>query len=482
MLNIKSVKSNKKTFEYILLMLNILFSSSLYSALKSPINHADYIIISPSEFSDALIEFVHYKNSNNLNTLNICLDSIYAEFPDSLSQANSIRNFISYAIQFWQTPPKYCLLAGGINHIPSFQFLCHVDSILISIDEWYSINKYNQYNIPEIALGRFPARNENELINMVHKSIQFDGFHSYENQFLFVADYDSTSFGATTAFENCVDDFIHQFQISETCYSRIDLRKTSPYYGTETDIFNVLNHDVLYFSYYGHGHPLFWSKSHIMKINEIDTFLDNQHPFILTAAACNQIFDDPLQKSLIETLMSFETKGTVAIIGSAGLNFLYNESSFLDHFYSQIFNNSNTTLGDAFLTAKCSLENEREKEEGYIRRITLLGDPSLKLPLGNMAEIEIMDNNIPHKIHLSQNYPNPFNSETTIGFNIKQPSFVVLKIYNIKGQEIATLVKRYCSSGNHLVIWQPGDLSSGLYFYKLQAGNLFKIKKLIFQK
>ncbi len=89
---------------------------------------------------------------------------------------------------------------------------------------------------------------------------------------------------------------------------------------------------------------------------------------------------------------------------------------------------------------------------------------------------------------LSQNYPNPFNPTTTIYFSVAQTSsFVTIEIFNIKGQQVCTLVNEVFSAGRHSVLWDGRDgqgkpVSSGLYFYKLKAGTFSSVKKMILIK
>ena len=83
---------------------------------------------------------------------------------------------------------------------------------------------------------------------------------------------------------------------------------------------------------------------------------------------------------------------------------------------------------------------------------------------------------------LDQNYPNPFNPTTNIRFAIPQSSFVTLKVYNILGKEIATLVNEQKESGIYDVNFDASDLASGVYVYKIQAGNFSATKKLMLMK
>lgn len=84
--------------------------------------------------------------------------------------------------------------------------------------------------------------------------------------------------------------------------------------------------------------------------------------------------------------------------------------------------------------------------------------------------------------HLYQNYPNPFNPLTKIKYSIPQSSLVILKVYDILGNEIATLVNEEKSSGSYTIEFNAGELSSGIYFYQLKAGDFISTKKLVLLK
>ena len=88
----------------------------------------------------------------------------------------------------------------------------------------------------------------------------------------------------------------------------------------------------------------------------------------------------------------------------------------------------------------------------------------------------------PHAFSLAQNYPNPFNPTTTIRFNIPSQGFVSLKIYDITGSKVATIVNGNMQEGSYSYIWNADYLSSGVYFYQLKAGSLVETKKLVLLK
>ena len=74
------------------------------------------------------------------------------------------------------------------------------------------------------------------------------------------------------------------------------------------------------------------------------------------------------------------------------------------------------------------------------------------------------------------------NPSTKIQFSIPENAFVTLKVYNSLGQEIRTLVNSNLNRGNHQVVFNAANLSSGVYFYRVEAGNFSSIKKMILMK
>jgi hypothetical protein len=86
---------------------------------------------------------------------------------------------------------------------------------------------------------------------------------------------------------------------------------------------------------------------------------------------------------------------------------------------------------------------------------------------------------IPQTYELFQNYPNPFNSSTVILFSLPSKSYVLLKVFDMLGREVATLVNEELAAGNHYRQWIASNISSGVYFYRLQCGSFIETKKLV---
>ena len=91
-------------------------------------------------------------------------------------------------------------------------------------------------------------------------------------------------------------------------------------------------------------------------------------------------------------------------------------------------------------------------------------------------------NVLPKEFELSQNYPNPFNPSTTFQFQIPEQNHVTLKVYDILGNEVATIVNGQLPTGSYNYQWEASGFASGVYIYRLQAGNFVKTKKLVLMK
>ena len=90
--------------------------------------------------------------------------------------------------------------------------------------------------------------------------------------------------------------------------------------------------------------------------------------------------------------------------------------------------------------------------------------------------------NLSSEYKLNQNYPNPFNPSTIISYNIPKEGFVTLKVFNILGAEVATLINNNQNAGAYEITFDASNLTSGIYFYKIDAGGYSNVKKLILMK
>lgn len=110
-------------------------------------------------------------------------------------------------------------------------------------------------------------------------------------------------------------------------------------------------------------------------------------------------------------------------------------------------------------------------------------DPSSELVVGVEVNVSNEQNsNTPTAYKLEQNYPNPFNPSTTISYDVPEQTHVTLTIYNVMGQQVAELVNSAKRAGSHEVVWNAHHHVSGVYFYKITAGEFTAVRKLTLLK
>jgi len=146
--------------------------------------------------------------------------------------------------------------------------------------------------------------------------------------------------------------------------------------------------------------------------------------------------------------------------------------------------------GDYFISicGEYYLDVKQDTVIGHIQNVNN-NDPKQKMGLSDFLETakslltSVNNQSIKkYSYNIEQNYPNPFNPNTTIKYNLDKPNYVKLTIFNLTGQEIETIVNGFQTSGEYEINWQAEGLPSGIYFYRLQAGDFSDTKKLVLQK
>ncbi len=187
--------------------------------------------------------------------------------------------------------------------------------------------------------------------------------------------------------------------------------------------------------------------------------------------------------------IEFGPNRVLVVGGATGQNF---STIFNDAWMYDLDEDQWTQLGN-FPIALCAYLSGSERLSdklwaavvtGGVKTGPLLSNSTYVLydTLASVTSVETIDNSTPENFILSQNYPNPFNPSTTIEFAIPEQSFVKLEVFNTLGEKIATLVSEELNAGTYKYEWKAGNLSSGVYYYKLIANDFSQTKKLILLK
>ena len=453
--------------------------------LRSPNNQADYLIISADSFQSAISPLATHRENQGLTVRFAGINQIYQEFGDSLVNAKKIRHFVSYALEYWQSPkPKYLLIVGDTEIIPSYKLASSLASVgedSVSIDEWFSINQFNTNNVTDIAIGRIPASNLNQAELAISRTLFFENnlvLSDYTQDFLVLAD----SFDVTSQiFEDMANQFIDIIEPYNFRISRIDIRKTSAYHGTLEDFIGQINNGVLFVNFFGFGIEKIWSRDTFLTINDLDSLENNDFPCIVITTA-RQNFDSDDDSTIAEMLLFNPPGGALAVFASSGECYLNAAKNIIFNLIEFVLNNPDTTLGRSILRVKKNYGSPLTPDN-TLRRFTLLGDPALKLPVDFLSGLNTPRDNSVHAFRLKQNYPNPFNPSTTIQFDLPKTSEVSLKVFNILGEEVVTLVSDRLSAGSYSYEWsRTAGIASGVYLYRLEAEGFVQTRKMILIK
>jgi hypothetical protein len=149
-------------------------------------------------------------------------------------------------------------------------------------------------------------------------------------------------------------------------------------------------------------------------------------------------------------------------------------------YFNPIYSAGDSTKMIGFTAAVIDIKIRGTKDSSY--EVTTLKFHATAMPISTYTAVDDKETILPIKFSLSQNYPNPFNPSTTIKFSVGTYCHTSLRVYDLLGREVATLVNEVKAPGSYTATFNTTNMSSGVYFYRLQAGNYTETKKLMLLK
>ncbi len=445
------------------------FCSLLTSGLKDEANQADYLIITPVEFLAEFPEFTDWREDKGLKTMIVTLDEIRQEF-GPVEESAAIGDFISYSLTYWQEPkPQYVLLAGSVNLIPSFKIESdfkdsqNIDEDSVSTDHFYSININENDILPDIAVGRFPVQNKEELKALIKKTMLYENYPDdlkYENDIAFFIDKDDFQ-----AFESNMTKIETYFP--EQTIAKFTNNPESEYFGSKQDFFDIYNSGARLMMNLCHGSPAVWFREGLINKGDFDMYIQDNKPSLLLSFSCHQAFDSLKTKTLIEELISNTNGGAAATILSSGTTYMGVLNKFFDGIYSKL-NNEDYTIGRLVLEAK----NNQGNGSYYIGLINILGDPALKVPFKQIAGINDQEN-----ISISI-YPNPVSERMTVNTSGSPNKYYRFEIFDATGR----ILKQSNLISDITVIPGLEKFSNGTYYLRLISDSKTEIIPFVILK
>ncbi|HUW94802.1 MAG TPA: C25 family cysteine peptidase [Anaerolineae bacterium] len=364
------------------------------SALRSPANGADYLIITHADFYAAAETLADYRAGQGLRVTIVDIQDVYDEFSYGILKPEAIQSFLAYAYAYWQQPaPSYVLLMGD-GHLDFHDNLGigeanFIPPYLGQVDRWLgetaSDNRYVTVSgddlLPDMHIGRLPVSSPSEASALVAKIIRYEQASSpgpCKEQALFVADNaeGGDDFAASAdAIAQCLPA---SFEADRVYYG---VTHTVPSEATDAIIRNI-NEGRLLVNYVGHGAVQFWAAEHLFEINNISTLTNTDAlPLILSWTCYDGLFDYPGYPSLGESIIRAQGRGAVASWSPSGLGLPAAHEILAGGFYRAVFTDGLHLLGPATTQAKLSLWAQAPEFQELIDTYLLLGDPATELAL-----------------------------------------------------------------------------------------------------
>jgi len=445
--------------------------------LRDTTIQADYVFVTPPEYLSTIEPLAAFRVDHNEFSVAMALtDSIYSQFGQEIPADSAIREFATFALMNWQEPvPQYFLLVGNVNTLPShkepgFEF---IDEDSIMVDQWFveGVADTVSFIHPAAAVGRFPAIDISQLETMVTKTLPYETLINtpWVQRSIVVADYDPNigSIYESIAFA-WNDSLAHIWNDTVT----VHVRETSPLHRTVEEFLDLVAEGAGWVSLLGYNEWYFFSKSMYFTTWDVDS-LENYDLLPLWILESSQRFERTDTFAVGMNLMQLSRRGAVAVLSPTGHIFLLDFTSFALDFISEMVEYPTRSIGSNLLSVK-------RRRQGHSTRITtLLGDPALVIH--NPTTTVPPAPPLPENFTLHQNYPNPFNPETSISIEIPRSSRVSLKVHDILGREIATVVNETLPAGTHTykIDSRKLHLSTGVYFYRMHADGATYTRKMI---
>lgn len=348
---------------------------------------ADEVMISASQFSDALAPLVSLRESQGKSVAVVSVDDLYDEFNFGERSPYAIRDFLQNATAVWRHKPGYLLLVGDASFDPrdylglgSFDFvptaLVPTAEMMTASDDWFS--DFNNTGFAQIETGRIPARTEAGAQAVVAKIVGYEtttDSGSWTKQAVLVADPDDSSGNFTEQAQAIQRLLPSSMNASDIFLANMDANSA------QQAVLSDLNSGALFVNFNGHGSVEVWSTDNLMDDTIAGSLTNGTRlPVFFLMNCLNGYFQDVYTESLAEALLFSQNGGAVAVWASSGLTSAAPQFQMEQTAVQTLFSTPGMTLGDAIRTAKQSIT------DADVRRTFLLfGDPLMKLKNASSA-------------------------------------------------------------------------------------------------
>ena len=357
---------------------------------RSPAHGADEIILAYDGFYTDTLPLAAHRQAQGLRVAVVRVTDVYDEFGDGLATPQAIRDFLAYAYVNWAPPaPRYVLLIGDANldyldrfrtgrpnFVPTFIF--DADDVGETADDTWFGQATGHAPVPDLALGRLPARSPDDVRIMVAKIMAYEAapVDVWQGRLLFVAD---------NAPEHQAAAELWAAQMPGGYRVQSILAGRYPPGNPTADLVQGINRGAFLVSYVGHGNFDrwgVWSGGRLFDVTTVKALTNRERlPVVITADCLNGFFVHPYtDETMAEALVRKADGGAIAVWSPTALGWLSHQVILFEKFSRALFSAPAPALGDVILAAKRNAFQQGVKSE-MIESFTLFGDPALRLRL-----------------------------------------------------------------------------------------------------
>jgi len=357
---------------------------------RYPANGADEIIVTYDGFYTDTLPLAAYRQGQGLRVAVVRLTDVYDEFAAGLATPQAIRDFLAYAYHHWTPPAPRCVLlvgdanldyrdrfrTGRPNFVPTFIF--DADDVgQTANDTWFGQVTGNA-PVPDLAVGRLPARSPDDVRTMVAKIISYETAPAdiWQGRLMFVADNVPEHQAAAEWWAAQVSG---GFRVQRVFAGRY------PPGNPADDIVRGINQGASLVTYVGHGNFDrwgVWSGGRLFDVTMVSLLTNRERlPVVITADCLNGFFVHPYtDDTMAEALVRKADGGAIAAWSPTALGWLSHQVILFEEFSRALFSAPVPMLGDVTVTAKRNAFAQGVSSE-MIESFTLFGDPALRLRL-----------------------------------------------------------------------------------------------------
>jgi hypothetical protein len=339
---------------------------------------ADYLVVAPAAFADALQPLLDWRAQQGLAVRRVALEDVFDAYGHGLPTPGALRAFLRAA------RPRYVLLVGDASYderdftggknknlLPT-QLVYTAHSGQTASDVWYTLDDQGK---PLFALGRLPAGTSEQVVTIVDKIKAYEGAppESWQRRVLLVADNEPEFHDVTDNLANAI--MPKDAQVQKLFFGGADV----PGPAAHEQIMAALNDGVAIVNYVGHGSLDVWGDEKVFQTADVPGLTNGTRlPLLVTYTCLNGFFHHPDATSLSETLLWHEGGGIVGAVVPSGRSYTIYQRPLMDDFYRTLFSQTgDARLGDALEHAQAALPQGAGFDDVRFT-FNLLGDPALR--------------------------------------------------------------------------------------------------------